>query len=124
MAAGLMAVTLCGLVPACAAHSRSGAAGASVACRHARYLLQVRPRTVVSNERQHMHVRASRDACAHLSPVSGGRVTLSGGRATTDARGRATLTVRLQTGRYLVRLYVHGRVSASARVRAIPNVAH
>jgi hypothetical protein len=111
------------MVTACAAHSSSGAAGASAACR-ARYVLQVRPRTVVSNERQHVHLRASRDACASRTPVRGGRVTLSHVRAITNARGRATLTVRLQTGRYLVRLYVHGRVSARARVKAIPNVAH
>lgn len=115
---------LCGVVWGCAAHSSSGATGASSACREARYVLQVRPRTLVSNERQRVHIRASRDACARRTPVRGAGVTLGRGRATTGARGRATLTVRLQTGRYLVRLYVHGRVSAHARVQAIPNVAH
>jgi hypothetical protein len=86
-------------------------------------VLQVRPGTVVSNQRQRVHIQASRAVCGHRTPVRDGRVTLSRGSATTDARGRATLTVRLQTGRYLVRLYVRRRVSATARVRAIPNVA-
>lgn len=120
----LAAVTLCGLVPACSAHTRSEAAGASAACRETRYLLQVNPRTIVSNERQHVHVKASRDSCGHRAPLRGAWVTLSGRRAATNSRGRATLTVRLQTGRYRVRLHVHGRVVASARVKAIPNVAH
>jgi len=118
------AAALCGLVPACAAHSSSGATGAIAACGHVRYVLRVRPGTVVSNERQRVHVRATRTACAHRTALRGGRVTLRGARAITDARGRATLTVRLQTGRYLVRLFVHRRLSASATVRAIPNVAH
>jgi hypothetical protein len=86
--------------------------------------MQVKPRTLVSNERGHVRIQASRDACGHRTPVRGGRVTLGGRRATTDSRGRATLTVRLQTGRYLVRLYVHGRAVASTRVKAIPNVSH
>jgi hypothetical protein len=123
-AAVLAAAMLGGVVSACAAHSGSAATGASAACRETHYVLQVSPRTVVSNERQHVHVRASRDACAGRTPIRGGRVTLNRVRATTDARGRATLTVRLQTGRYLVRLYQRGRISADARVKAIPNVAH
>jgi hypothetical protein len=86
--------------------------------------MQVKPRTIVSNERRHVRIQASRDACGHRTPVRRGRVTLAGRQGITDSRGRATLTVRLQTGRYLVRLYVHGRAVASARVTAIPNVSH
>jgi hypothetical protein len=123
LAASLAAAGLCGLVPACAAHSRSGAASASTACGKTRYVLEVRPRTVVSNERHHLHVRASRDACGHRTPITGGRVRLGRRRATTDARGRATLVIRLRTGRHLVRLYLRGRVAARAWVTAIPNVA-
>jgi len=119
-----MAATLCGLVPACDAHSRLGDAAGNTTCRETRYLLHVNPRTIVASERQHVQIHASGVACGRRTPVRGGRVTLGGRRALTDSRGRATLTVRLQTGRYLVRLYVRGRVVASARVKAIPNVAH
>ena len=123
LSAVLVAASLCGLVPACDAHSSSSAASASAACRETRYLLRVSPGTLVSNERQRVQIRASRDSCGHRAPVIGGRVTLSGRRATTDSRGRATLRVQLRTGRYLVRLYIHGQFLVSARVRAIPNVS-
>jgi len=123
LAAVLTTTMLCGLVPACDAHSRSANAAGTATCPKTRYVLRVNPRTIVSNERQHVQIRATRDACGHRAPVRAGRVTLGGRRGTTDSRGRATLTVRLQTGGYLVRLYVHGRLVTSARVKAIPNVA-
>jgi hypothetical protein len=70
-----------------------------------------------------VRTEAIRDACGKRAPVRGGTVRLAGHRATTDAQGRATLTVRLATGRYLVRLYVRVRLVARARVDAIPNVS-
>ena len=119
----LTTATLSGLVPACDAHSRSGGVARTVTCQETRYLLHVNPRTIVSNERDHLHIRANRDVCGRRAPVRGASVRLGSQQATTDVRGRATLMVRLQTGRYLVRLYVRGRVAARAPVKAIPNVA-
>jgi hypothetical protein len=111
------------LVPACGASSSSGSAATTAACRGTRYLLNVDPRTIVSNERHRVRIQANRDACGRRTPLRGAAVRLLDQRATTDTRGRATLTVRLQTGRYLVRLYLRGRAVARARVNAIPNVA-
>jgi hypothetical protein len=61
--------------------------------------------------------------CGHRVAVSGARVRLDRYRAITDRRGRATLTVRLTAGRYVVRLYLHRRLVAQARLSAIPNVS-
>jgi hypothetical protein len=106
----------------CDAQPRGGAV-ASDACAQIRFVLRVDPRTVVSNERHRVRIQAIRDACGHRTPVRGGKVRLGGHQATTNAQGRATLTVRLATGRYLVRLYVRGRLVARSRVDAIPNVS-
>ena len=83
-------------------------------------MLDVHPETIVAGERHRVNLHAS---CAHRVAVSGARVRLNGYRAITDRRGRATLTVRLPTGRYVVRLYVRRRLVAKARLNAIPNVS-
>jgi hypothetical protein len=121
LAVALASAMLCGLAPACDAHS--GAPATSATCRQTRYLLRVDPSMIVSNERHDLRIQAKRDACGRRSPARGGSVRLGHHRATTDSRGRATLTVRLATGRYTVRLYVRGRLVAGARVNAIPNVS-
>jgi hypothetical protein len=112
------------LAPACSAQPHKPGGVTTAACRHTRYLLSVHPRTIVSNERHRLAVHATADACGHRTPARRARVRLGRHRATTDARGRATLIVRLPTGRYLVRLYVHRRLVARTRVSAIPNVSH
>jgi hypothetical protein len=43
--------------------------------------------------------------------------------ATTNAHGRASLTVRLETGRYVIRLYVHRQPVAGIHIWMIPNVS-
>lgn len=87
------------------------------------YRLTVRPITTTSNERHTLEFRATANVCGHRVPVRGAGVRLGSYRITTEAHGRARLIVRLQTGRYLVRLFVDGRVVARAHVWAIPNVS-
>jgi hypothetical protein len=108
---------------ACGARARSDGTVTGAACMRTRYLLIVYPGTTTSNERHTLEFQATANACGHRAPVRGAGVRLGSYRATTDAHGRASLTVRLQTGRYLIRLLVHGRVVARARVWAIPNVS-
>jgi hypothetical protein len=108
---------------ACGAHARSDGAVTGAACLRTRYLLTVYPGTTTSNEQHRLEFQASASACGHRAPVRGARVSLASYRVTTDVHGRASLTVRLQTGRYLVRLLVRGRVVARAHLRAIPIVS-
>jgi hypothetical protein len=107
---------------ACAVHQRSAGPGSAVACEKTRYLLSVRPRTTVSNERHRLSITAASHACGRRAAVRHALVDLGRYRATTDGHGRATLTVRLPTGLYLIRLYVHRRVVARTPVDAIPIV--
>jgi hypothetical protein len=67
--------------------------------------------------------RATVAGCGSSAAVRGAGVRLGRYRITTDARGRASLTVRLATGRYAARLYVRQKAVAHARLNAIPNVA-
>lgn len=108
---------------ACGAHASGHGAAAGAACMPNRYLLTVHPLTTTSNEQHTLEFRATTKVCGHRAPVRGAGVRLSSYRTTTDAHGRARLTVRLQTGRYLVRLFVHGHVVARAHVWAIPIVS-
>lgn len=119
----LASAILCSLLMACANQAQSKPAASSAACTRTRYILRVQPRTIVSNERHRLRAEAVADSCGHRRPAADARVRLRRHRAITDARGRATLTVRLPTGRYSVRLYVRGRLVARARVSAIPNVS-
>jgi hypothetical protein len=108
---------------ACGAHARSGGTVTGAACMRTRYLLAVQPGTTTSNERHMLEFQATANACGHRVPVRGAGVRLGSYRARTDAHGRARLAVRLQTGRYLIRLFVHGRAVARAHVWAIPDVS-
>jgi hypothetical protein len=108
---------------ACGARASGDGTVAGAACMRTRYLLTVHPATTTSNEQHTLEFRASTDVCGHRAPVRGAGVRLGSYRATTDTHGRARLTVRLQTGRYLVRLFVHGRAVARAHVWAIPIVS-
>lgn len=115
--------TLVLLTPELACGARQGSAGpAGAACATTHYLLSVRPRTTVSNERHRLWITAASTGCGRRAPVRSARVGLARYRATTDAHGRATLTVRLPTGRYLIRLYVHRRLVARTPVSVIPIV--
>jgi hypothetical protein len=109
---------------ACGAHARGDSTVTAAACMRTRYLLTVHPGTMTSNEQHTLEFQATANACGHRAPVRGAGVRLGGYRATTDAHGRARVTVRLQTGRYLVGLLVPGRVVARAHVWAIPNVSN
>ena len=106
---------------ACGAHARSTVTGA--ACLRTRYVLTVYPGTTTSNEQHTLEFQATAKVCGQRAPVRGAGVRLGSYRARTDAHGRARLTVRLQTGRYLIHLFVHGLVVARAHVWAIPNVS-
>jgi hypothetical protein len=114
-----MSAIACELALACAAHPSVDRA----ACQSRFYELNVRPTTVVSNERHRVRFGATLAGCGHHAAVRGARVHLARYRATTDSRGRATLTVRLASGRYSARLYVHGKAVAHARLTAVPNVS-
>jgi hypothetical protein len=107
---------------ACSVRERSAGTASAAACEKTRYLLSVRPRTTVSNERHRLSITAASDACGRRAAVRHAQVDLARYRATTDGHGHATLTVRLPTGRYLIRLYVHRRVVARTPVNAIPIV--
>ena len=123
----LTAAMLCPAALACAGKPTRPAtarAAAATACAKTRYLLTVNPSTIVSNELHQLHVQALLDSCGHQTAVRHASVRLLSDRATTNYRGRCTLDVRLQTGRYRVRLYVHGHRVARAPVSAIPVVAH
>ena len=123
----LVTVTICPAALACAGKATQRAeqgASASVACANTWYLLSVSPTTTVSNERHSLLVQALVDSCGRKTPVRRAGVRLDGYRATTDSRGRCTLYVRLMTGHYWVRLYVHGHPVARTSVSAIPLVAH
>jgi hypothetical protein len=104
--------------------SANAATARATACAKTRYLLMVNPSTIISNELHQLHVQALSDSCGHQAAVRHASVRLLGYRATTNSRGRCTLDVRLQTGRYRVRLYLHGHRVARAPVSAIPVVAH
>jgi hypothetical protein len=121
----LVASTVSQAALACAGKAtKSSAESASVAaCRATHYVLSVHPGTIVSNENHELFARALRDSCGHQTAVRRASVRLLGYRATTGSRGRCTLSVNLQTGRYTLRLYVHGRRVAHASVSAIPVVA-
>jgi hypothetical protein len=123
VAAVLAAAVISAPQVACGPHARGDGMVAGAACMRTRYLLSVRPVTTTSNEQHTLEFRATANVCGHRGPVRGAGVRLGSYRATTDEHGRARLTVRLQTGRYLVRLFVLGRVVARAHVWAIPNVS-
>jgi hypothetical protein len=111
------AAFVCALALACVPQpATAGAAG----CGSRHYALDVHPDTIVAGERHRVNLQAT---CGHRVAVSGARVRLDRYRAITDRRGRATLTVRLTAGRYVVRLYLHRRLVAQARLSAIPNVS-
>jgi hypothetical protein len=102
----------------------AGPAGESAAaCATTRYLLKVHPTTIIANQLELLRVRALAGSCGHQTAVRRARVRLLGYRATTGPQGRCTLDVRLATGRYAVRLYVHSRKVAHASISAIPVVA-
>jgi hypothetical protein len=109
---------------ACARTStpRTGERASAATCAKT-YLLAVHPSTIVSNENHQLFVRALADSCGQETAVHRASVRLLGYRATTGSRGRCTLNVNLQTGRYTIRLYVHGRRVAHTSVSAIPFVA-
>jgi hypothetical protein len=123
VAAVLAAAVMSAPPVACAAHASGDGKVAGATCMRTRYRLTVHPGTTTSNEQHTLGARATASGCGHRAPVRGARVRLGSYRATTDAHGRALLSVRLQTGRYLVRLFVHRRVVARAHVRAIPIVS-
>jgi hypothetical protein len=106
-----------------AASQRTRASASAAACTQKQYVLKVHPTTIVSNELHRVYVRALLDACGNQTPVRGAGVHLLTYRATTGSQGRCMLDVRLQTGKYLVRLYVRGQAVAHASVSAIPVVA-
>jgi hypothetical protein len=108
---------------ACGAHPRDGGTVTGAACMRTRYLLTVQPRTTTSNEQHTLEFQATANACGHREPVRGAELRLGSYHARTDAHGRARLIVRLQTGRYLIRLFAHGRVAARVHLWAIPNVS-
>lgn len=121
----LAAATISPAAVACAGNATRPATETAsvVACARTQYVLTVHPTTIVSNERHELFVSALKDSCGHQAAVPGASVRLLGYRATTGSRGRCTLTVKLQTGRYAVRLYVHGQRVAHTSVSAIPVVA-
>ena len=123
VAAAVAIALLCALSLACGARPRGDDAVASAACTRTRYLLTVRPDTTVSNEWHSLEIHGTASACGRRSPVPGAGVRLGRYRATTKADGRASLTVRLETGRYVIRLYVHRQPVARVRVWVIPNVS-
>jgi hypothetical protein len=108
---------------ACGAHARMDGTAAGAACMRTAFVLTVHPVTTTSNEQHPLEFWATASVCGHRAPVRGAGVRLGSHRSTTDSRGRARLNVRLRTGRYVVRLFVHGRVVARARVWAIPVVS-
>jgi len=121
------AAMLCPAALACAGkptHSASASAAGAAACAKTQYVLTVHPSTIVSNELHSLRVRALADSCGRQTAVRRAGIRLLGYRATTDSQGRCTLNVRLQTGHYFVRLYVHGYRVARTPVSAIPVVAH
>lgn len=122
VAAVLAAAVIIAPQIACAAHANGGGTVAAAGCTRTAYRLTVQPVTTTSNEQHALEFRATANVCGHRVPVRGAGVRLGSYRMTTDAHGRARLVARLQTGRYLVRLFVHGRVVAHAHVWAIPNV--
>ena len=122
VAAVLAIVVMSSPQVACGAHAR-GHGTVIAACLRTRYLLTVHAGTTTSNEQHTLEFEATANSCGHRAPVRGAEVRLGSYRATTDAHGRARVTVRLQTGRYLVGLLVHGRVITRAHVWAIPNVS-
>jgi hypothetical protein len=122
----LASVILCPATLACAGKATQPAdqsAAASVACAKTRYVLTVKPSTIVANERHSLLLRALAESCGRQTPVRGAHVRLLGYQATTNSRGRCTLEVRLATGRDLIRLYVHRHRVARTAVSAIPLVA-
>jgi hypothetical protein len=121
----LATTAICPVALACARVStqRADGSSASVACATTRYLLKEQPSTIVSNEQHRLYVRALADSCGRQTPVRNAGVRLLGYRARTGSRGRCTLDVKLATGRYAIRLYVHGRRVAHTSVSAIPVVA-
>jgi hypothetical protein len=122
----LATTTICPPTLACArkpTKRTDESASAAAACAKTRYLLTVHPSTIVANERQRLLVRALADSCGRQTAVRRAGVRLLGHRATTDSRGRCALDLRLPTGRYLVRLYVHDHPVARTPVNAIPLVA-
>jgi hypothetical protein len=114
---------LCVLPLACEARPRGDDAVARATCTTTRYLLSVRPDTTVSNEWHSLEIQGTASACGRRSPVGGAGVRLGRYRATTNAHGRASLTVRLETGRYVIRLYMHRQPVARIHIWAIPNVS-
>jgi hypothetical protein len=124
VAAVLAAAALTAPQVASAAHTSANGTVAEAACMRTAYLLTVHPVTTTSNESHTLEFRATANVCGgYRAPVRGAGVRIGSYSTTTDSRGRARLTVRLQTGRYLVRLFVRGRVVARAHVWAIPIVS-
>ena len=114
---------LCLPTPACGARPRGDHAVASATCTRTSYLLTVRPDTTVSNEWHSLEIQGTASACGRRSPVRAAGVRLGRYRATTNADGRASLKVRLEMGRYVIRLYVHRQPVARIHIWAIPNVS-
>jgi hypothetical protein len=123
VAAVLAAAVMSAPPVACAAHPSGDGTVAGASCMRTRYLLTVNPGATTSNEQHALEFRATASKCGHRAPVRGAGVRLGSYHARTDANGRARLAVRLQTGRYLVRLLVHRRVVARVHVWAIPIVS-
>jgi hypothetical protein len=123
VAAVLAAAAMSAPPVACAAHATGDGTVAGATCMRTRYLLTANPGTTTSNEEHTLEFPATASKCGHRVPVRRAGVRLGSYHATTDAHGRARLTVRLQTGCYLVRLFVHRRVVAGVQVWAIPIVS-
>jgi hypothetical protein len=122
--ATVVAIAVLGVLPqACGARARGDDAVPRATCTRTHYLLTVRPGTTVSNEWHRLEIQGTASTCGRRSPVPGAVVRLGRYRATTDAHGRASLTVRLETGRYVIRLYVHRQPVARIHIWVIPNVA-
>jgi hypothetical protein len=127
LCAALAAAMLCPAALACAGkatQTADGSTAATAACAKRGYVLTVHPSTTVSNEQHSLVARALVDSCGRQKPVRDAHVRLLGYACTTNSLGRCTLTVRLATGHYRARLYVHGDRVASTPVSAIPVVAH
>ena len=85
-----------------------------------RLRVSVRPRRARAGRRTRFRARVSSSG----APVRGARVRLGGRSARTDARGRASLTLRFaRPGARRVRATRTGYAAASARVRVLPESA-
>jgi hypothetical protein len=82
-----------------------------------RLALSVRPKSTVAGRRTRFHFTVYRIHSGKRTRLAGARVRLGGKSATTNARGRAGLTLTFRhAGRRLARATKRGYVSATKRV--------